>query len=173
MLNKMKQTPVPVAVLVMVLCILVGVTFGNKNALDRAVKNSGATLTEIAELTQQRAAKASNLLVICQRSIPGNAGIEALENAIHTLKNATHAGQIAEADRRLTFAAESVRGPIENAATEQDRKLMVGVMDELNSAEKILTRVAGTYNEKVTEVREVYDSLPTKWLLGGVPEVYQ
>lgn len=173
-MKTLKQIPVPVAVIVMVLLIVIGVAFGNHNALSDAKKGPEAILTEVSGLASERASTAKNLLVVANRNDEVDArNRTALEDAIGALQDATRADRIATANRGLNFAAEAVNDQLQQVADAQDRRLATGVMDELTSQDKILTRRANVYNESLDAVRSLYKTLPMRWLIGGMPEVYQ
>lgn len=172
-MKTLKQMPVPVAILVMVLCIVIGIAFGNHNALSQAKVEPEQKLAELTALASQRATHAKNLLVVAKRNDVGDKDIKALEDAIADLQNAKRADRIASANQSLTFAAGIVDEQIQLTASEQDRRLSTGVIDDLSSDGNILARAARGYNDSVEEVRKVYKKLPFGWLVGGMPEVYQ
>lgn len=172
-MKKIKQMSTPVAVLVMVACIVMGVAFGNHNAFSEAKATPEAILAEVAALASERANKASNLLTIANRNDVEAKDKTALKDAIGDLKNATRAGKIAEANQALTFAASTVSERLQQVAGAEDKKWTTGAMDEIESLNKQLTRRASAYNESVTDLRSVYSKLPMRWIIGGMPEVYQ
>lgn len=172
-MKTLKQIPVPVAVVIMVLCIVLGVVFGNNNALSRASKEPEAILAEVSVTASQRATSAKNLLVVAKRNTVDAKAINALEDAIAGLESAKKANKISSANTTLTFTAEAVNEQIQASATDQDKRLATGVLDDMASYERILSRQANSYNEALGDVRSVYKTLPFGWLVGGMPEVYQ
>lgn len=172
MMKTLKRMPVPLAILIMVLCIVVGVAFGNHNALRNAKAEPEAILSEVTELASQRAGKGSNLLVVAERNTVDDTSKTALKTAANELKNAKNAGDIAAANGQLTAAANAVNEQIQATAGAEDKRLATAAMDDMESMNMILTRRAGAYNEQVEEVRKVYRKLPFGWLVGGIPEVY-
>lgn len=174
MLKQIKRVPVPAAILIMILCLLLGVASGNKKALDQAVKRYGVDMSAIMQEANNRATQATNLLTVCRRNLDaGDPAILALEEAIAAQKGAKAPAQLAQANRDLTFAAQTASNLTMEKASEQDKRLTTGVMDEMISAQKILSREAVAYNNGVASVRDVYDGLPTQFLLGKPPEVFQ
>lgn len=172
-MKTLKQIPVPVAVLVMVICILAGIAFGNHNALANAKEAPEVILKEVSSLAAQRVGSAKNLIALAGRNDVSDTDKQALQSATDALEDARKASRIAEANSSLTFASNAVIDQLKAVASEADRKLTVGVEDELLSQNQRLTRVANTYNESVEEVRRVYNTLPMRWLIGGMPEVYK
>lgn len=173
MLKKIKQMPAFIAIIIMVVCMLAGITFGNKNALDSAAANAETAFHEVVGLSVQRAQKAGNLLVLCNRNIAGTTEAEALAGAIEAVEDAVRPSQVAEANRRLTFAANAASPLVKEAASAQDQKLLTGVLDDMGSLEKQLTRKASVYNETLVTTQDVYNKLPMRFLIGGMPEVYR
>ena len=172
-MKRLKQIPVPLAVVIMVVCIVVGIAFGNHNALSEAKAAPEAILAEVSALASQRANSAKNLLVVANRNNVDQALRTQLEDTIGSLEDATKAGKIASANEGLTFATNAVNEQIQANANDQDKRLATGVMDDLSSNDKLLTRRANVYNESLEAVSKVYRTLPFGWLVGGMPEVHQ
>jgi len=173
-LKKMKQIPVWVAIVVMAVCVVAGVALGNRNALERARADIDASLADALGLAYQRVDMAEHrLLLLCKRNIPDHAATKALEQAVEVSRRAKSPRGIAQADKALSAAAEAVLEPLGEAASAMDKNLMTGVMDEMISAEKIMKRSADAYNNGLEDVRRVYNSLPLRQLLGGMPEAFK
>lgn len=172
-MKKLGQIPVPAAVAIMVLCILLGITFGNHNALEAAKAEPEAILQEVSALAAKRAGTAKNLLVVAGRNTVDAQNTKALSDAIAALEDARRADRIAEASRSVDFAAQAVNEQLQQTAGDQDKRLATGVMDDLYSTGAMMNRQGTIYNEALADVRSVYNKLPMRWLIGGMPEVYQ
>lgn len=172
-MKRLKQMPIPIAVLIMVLLVVAGITFGNHNALASVKKEPESILESVSALASDRAKQAKNLLVVAKRNEVEARHITALEDAIGELEDAKKANQIASANQSLTFTATAVNDALQEAADQQDKKLATGVMDELESRNKLITREANKYNDSLDAVRTLYYSLPMRWLIGGMPEAYR
>lgn len=172
-MKTLKQMPIPVAALIMVLLIMVGLALGNEKALSAAKEGPEAILAEVSAMASQRASQAKNLLVVANRNDVEAQNTNALNDAIGELEDAQRANKIASANRQLTFTSEAVNESIQRTASEQDRRLATGVMDEMGSLDKLITRRANVYNESLDDVMKLYNSLPMRWVIGGRPEVYQ
>lgn len=174
MLKKIRQIPMGLAIVVMIVCVSGGVALGNRNALSRAVEQTKASLSDAAGLAYQRVDMAEHrLLVLCARNIPDHAATKALESAIEVSRRAKTPGEIARADKALSSAAESVLEPLGAVASAKDKELTTGVMDDMISAGKILLRSADAYNKALEDVRKVYNALPARLFLGGMPEAFK
>lgn len=79
---------------------------------------------------------------------------------------------IIRANDQLTFTAQAASEALTPLVTEQDMRLLTGVMDTLASDQGILERVIGAYNEALQEAEAVYAVLPTRMLL-SMPEAFQ
>lgn len=172
-MKKLQQIPVPVAILIMVLCIAIGLAAGNHKALGNAKAEPEAILTEVSAMAAQRASTAKNLLVVANRNDVEAKNRSALETSIENLEDAKRADRIADANKSLTFSASAINEDLQAIASDQDKRLATGVMDELDSQNKLITRRANQYNESLESVRKLYNTLPMRFIIGGMPEVYQ
>lgn len=172
MLKKLKQIPVPIAAAIMIICIAAGIALGNNNALKDAKAGAETSMAQVTELSLERAQKASNLLVLCERYAPDNVATVAIKNAVEAQKNAKTPSQIAEANRNLTDAAYAANEMLRAFVKDTDAKLLTGIMDDLGSYQKQLTRAANTYNADAAEAYAVYQKLPSRFLLGSYLEEY-
>lgn len=171
-MKTLKQIPVPVAIVIMVVCIVAGIAFGNHNALSDAKAAPEAVLLEVSATASQRANTAKNLLVVANRNTVDAKNRTALETAIASLEDARKPTQIASANKGLTFAAGAVHDELQQVANDSDKRLSTGVMDDLTSLDSIMARQGNRYNDYVNDIRSLYNALPMKWLIGGMPEVY-
>ncbi|HIQ63940.1 MAG: hypothetical protein UFE80_09300 [Christensenellales bacterium] len=172
MFKLLKKVPIPAAVAFMVVCLLLGVAKGNQNALDAALADAEAYLPEIQELIGDRVQSAANLLVLCDRYAADEPWTEALSTVRDSLVYAQKPSDIIRANDQLTFTAQAASEALTPLVTEQDMRLLTGVMDTLASDQGILERVIGAYNEALQEAEAVYAVLPTRMLL-SMPEAFQ
>lgn len=178
-MKALKRMPIAVAVVIMVVLMLAGIAFGNHNALSQAKAAPEAILTEVSAMAAKRATSAKNLLVVAKRNDVGQQHISTLEDAVAGLEDATNsrvtpkASKIADANQSLTFAATTLNNDLQAVASDQDKRLATGVIDDLTGSDKILSRQASLYNESLESVRSLYSKLPMRFIIGSVPEVYQ
>lgn len=171
-MKTLQQIPIPVAVGIMILLILVGVALGNNNALSDAKEAPEAKFEEVSAMATKRAVQAQNLVTVAKRSDVEEKSMSALEDTIEGVKSAKNASRLFTANQELTAVAATVNDRLQEVADAHDRKLATGVIDEMTSLDKQLARVASSYNVAVEEVRKVYNTLPMRWIIGGMPEVY-
>lgn len=172
-MKKLKQMPVPVAVLIMVLCIVAGVAFGNGNALRDAGKVPTQLLAEVSALASTSANEALNLVPVAKRSNVPAAQISELEGAASAVKSAKGARDMATAQARLDAAVAAVEEQIRLTATGDDAKYATGAKDNYENAKRILGRQVAAYNASALEAEKLHATLPFGWLVGRAPEVYQ
>jgi len=173
-LKKIRKIPMGAAIVIMVVCVAAGVALGNKNALDRAIADTAADLHEALDLASDRVDMAEHrLLMLCKRIIPDHEATKALERAVEVCRRAKTPGEIAQADKALDSAAQGVLEPLREAAKESDRKLATGAMDDIISVGKRMKRSADAYNNGLAYVRKVYNALPMRALLRGLPEAFR
>lgn len=173
MLSKIQELPVRVAAVIMVLCVLAGVALGNAGALRGAVDAAAGDRALIEELSAERASKASNLLVVARRVAPDSPALASLSTAIDAQKKAKTIGSMAAANREIGEAVANVNDALQARAEGQDKRLLTAANDDFTSLDKRLNRAVSTYNQSAGEAQRIYQSLPTKFFLGGAPEVYQ
>ena len=173
MLRKIKGMPVSAAVIIMVVCVLVGVALGNANALRAAAKGVADAETAVRQYSQARAIKAGNLLIPAKRLIADDPATAALSRAIDAQKLAKSITKLSEANANLTDAVRAMWDVLNPIAVEPDRGPVVGELDVFESETILLKRKVNEYNESVQKVRQTLAALPFKFLLqGAVPEVY-
>lgn len=172
-MKKLKQMPVPVAALIMVALMLVGLAFGNHNALKRAMAAPDAIFEEVSALASERANEAANLVVVAGRYDVEQRGIDDLQGAIDAVKDAGTPKKVAAANQTITSKAQTLYEQVEPLADDYDRRLATGVMDNLTSKDQMLTRKGNEYNTAIQSVLQLEKKLPMRWVIGGAPEVYQ
>lgn len=171
MLKKIKQMPPQAAIAIMIACILVGLLLGNGRALRNAVATTEKELAEVHALSGERLAKSKNLLTIALRAMPDNPATASLREAISNVESATALRELGPLNSHLSEAVKLAS--TELSAFSQEKGNLQAAMDNFTSADKQMQRVIVSYNAYVQDVNEIYQGLPTRWLLGGIlPEVY-
>lgn len=173
MFKKIKQTPVPIAALIMALCMLAGVALGNQNALNGAANGANDMLPGIKQIASSKTTYAEHILRLCQRNLPDAPETAELRDAIASLSVARTASAIAKADSELSIALTAIDAPLRAAGGQLVSTQLTGELDKYDEAARNLFLKSVEYNKKVAEAQTVYDRLPMKLFLRGMPEVYQ
>ncbi|MCL1796645.1 MAG: hypothetical protein FWG37_07140 [Clostridia bacterium] len=173
MLRRMKGIPVPVAVAILTLCVLVGVALGNANVLRAAAKGVTQFETALRERSQVCAVKAGNLLHPARQYIADDPATAALSKAVEAHKKTKSIKELSAANANLSDAVHAMWDALEPVITEPSRGPAIGELDVFDSESNLLKREVGKYNEAVQKVRQTLATLPFRFLLQGVvPEVY-
>jgi hypothetical protein len=170
MLKKIKAMPIPVAVGILLLCVVIALFLGNRSALREAMEPVNSAMEDILRCTNDRAGKAKNLQTLLKRHLPDAPENAALTVAIEGLEKADSAQAIARADAALTGAANAARTALTGVA---DAANLQAAMDGLLGAGDQLLRATRAYNEAAGQAQAAYDQLPLSFLLGERPEVYE
>ena len=164
MKNKIMGLSTFSAVLIMAVCILLGLVFGNRNALNRAVANAEKGFSVVEERMKDRIGKAKTLLNKANEYIPDDQATKALVQAVAQAEKAKGQKAIASADQKIANAVENVYNALPATMDAADRRYAVAAWDELVSVDKQINRVKKNYNEGFQEAIEVYRMLPARWL---------
>lgn len=164
MRNKLNKLPKAAGIAILVICVLLGVTLGNGNALNKAVRRAEKELPAVEQILAERAGKASNLITLCERYIPESDAAAELKEARDDILSAQSAAEMYEANLRLSGLAEAAQIALSTEADQVDQKLLLSAMDELNSSQLQLQRAAKPYNEEIADAQKVYNKLPTRFL---------
>ena len=154
-----------IALCVLILCIsLVG---GNARALSEATSKA-MEAWEVSEYISGRIGKASNLLTLCERNEISDALTDALEEAIDALEktNEHDVSRVLAGNQQLETAASNVSAALLSGdLSSADEKALSRTMDDFREEGNFLRQQAREYNKEAAEALELYNKLPTKFLL--------
>lgn len=177
MFKKIKNLSAVWAAVFMVLMFVFAVALGNNNAVKDARALCEESFQGVAVLMEDRRGEAANLLVLAERYKAPSA--EELSGIIEELKEISEKtpGEIAAENEALNEAAKAVETEIREILQVKDEKgdlkNLQAVMDDLQSEQNILNRLAQAYNETARQAQEIYQKLPLKFLLGAAPGVFE
>jgi uncharacterized protein len=155
MLKKIKGIPIPVAVGILLLCMVIALFLGNRGALREAMEPVNSAMEDVLRCTADRAGKAKNLRTLLQRHLPDAPENAALTVAIEGLEGADTPQTIARADAALTGAANAARTALTGVA---DAANLQAAMDGLLGAGDQLLRATRAYSEAAAQAAG-----PTAW----------
>ena len=165
MKEKLNKLPQAAGIAILVVCIFGGVALGNGNALRSATREANRSLPAVEQILSERTGKASNLVTLCERYIPQSDATAQLKAARDAVSAARSAEEMYDANLRLSGAVEAAHIALNQAEmTDTDKKLLIGVLDELLSSQLQLERESRNYNEKIDKAVSVYHKLPTQFL---------
>lgn len=171
MKNKVHTMSAKTAILLMVICILLGITLGNRNALHQAIAKAEQGFADVSLLTDRRVEKAHGLLTLLNRYNPDSDATKALSGAIDRAKKAKNPEAILTADQEIAEISQVALNELPSSmAYAVDETLANGLKDELSTVDRQIARMKRTYNEGFQEAIDVYQKLPTKWLFKNPEE---
>lgn len=168
-----RDIPYALGMTLMVLTLLVSLVAGNARALQKAQKDARSAW-KVEAFVDGRVAEARNLLKIAGRyDVLTDGERRAIEDAADALNRAKTARGTSAANDALQAAmtdasARLMAGGI--SATDED--LLSGVMDDFLESGNMLRQQARRFNEAAKDAVELYDRLPTKFLLPR-PDYYE
>lgn len=169
-MKKLSNISSGAAIAFMVLCVFLGIFLGNRNALQKAVDTATLGFSEVKVFTDKRIGQASNLLTLATKYIPNDEGTKKLSSAIENAKKVTQPKLVMQADAVIATTTSKTYETLKPSLNDFDARLAIGVMDELSSVGKQIARYKKVYDEGFIDAQNIYNQLPTRWLLQNPEE---
>ncbi len=165
----------PVGILLGALLFLVSIPIGNGRELF-SLTQAAQKQWKVQPFIDGRVAQVENLITIAERYPGVDASLmQELKEAQAQMKHAKSGGvvPVSAADRRLQAAFTSMIGALHQSEqlTQEDKKLIVGVIDAYNEQGTKLGLQAREYNRLAQLAIDLYEKLPTRWLFQK-PAIY-
>lgn len=168
---KQKLYDLPRAAGIAILCALLAVSLfaGNFRALQGAAPKAFIRQGDVQSIIEDRIAQAGNAVTVAERAGLSANAINAVESACATLEKAKTAREISRADQVLSAAvAELTTAELSG----EDAKSMQRAADNFAEQGSFLRQEARAFNKEAEKAEELYEKLPTKFLLAE-PDVYE
>lgn len=168
-----RDIPYALGMTLMVVTLCISLVAGNARALQKAQKDARSAW-KVEAFVDGRVAEARNLLKIAGRyDVLTDAERREIEDAADALDRAKTARETAAANDALQglmsdAAARLMAGGIKAS----DESLLSGVMDDFLDNGNMLRQQARRFNEAAKDAVELYERLPTKFLLPR-PDYYE
>ena len=168
-----RDIPYALGMTLMVVTLCISLVAGNARALQKAQKDARSAW-KVEAFVDGRVAEARNLLKIAGRyDVLTDAERREIEDAADALDRAKTARETAAANDALQglmsdAAARLMAGGIKAS----DESLLSGVMDDFLDNGNMLRQQARRFNEAAGDAVELYERLPTKFLLPR-PDYYE
>lgn len=154
-----------IALCVIILCV--SLVVGNARALSEATSRAMEEW-DVSEYISGRVGKASNLLPLCERNDVSVELTAALEEAIDALEKVSESdvSRVIAGNQQLETAAGNVSAALLSGdLSSADEKALSRTMDDFREEGNFLRQQAREYNREAAEALELYNKLPTKFLL--------
>ena len=181
-LKKTKTMPVGAAIFIMIVLVLLGVVFGNRNALARASKDVYAELDVMRDRAQIVSGKAGNYLLLAGRlGVTGKdvTTLKAASDAANAmLKNtAKHGSKTAATYVSVITNLESAMNAVDAYLRDEIQKLPAADQNRATAdreaiyngwrAERMKAEEIDSYNASVQEFKKIYRGVAFKFMFGA------
>ena len=167
--DKLYDLPRAAGIALMCLMLAAALFAGNFRALQIATPKDFYKQGDVASILEDRVAQAGNAVTVARRAGLSETDITAVVNACDALEDARSARDISRANQALDEAVSSLTTAQlsgENATS------MLAAADNFAEQGSFLRQEARSYNEKALKAQELYDGLPTRFILPE-PDVYE
>ena len=154
---------------VMALLLVLSLFVGNFRALQSATPKAFLRQGDVKSIVEDRIDAAQNVLTVAQRNGLSTSAIAAAESAVKELEKAKTAQAISRADQTLTSAISELTTA---QLTGEEERSMLRAADDFAEQGSFLRQEARAYNKEAKKAEELYEKLPTKFVLPE-PDVYE
>ena len=154
---------------VMALLLVLSLFAGNFRALQSATPKAFLRQGDVKSIVEDRIDAAQNVLTVAQRNGLSTSAIAAAESAVKELEKAKTAQAISRADQTLTSAISELTMA---QLTGEEERSMLRAADDFAEQGSFLRQEARAYNKEAKKAEELYEKLPTKFVLPE-PDVYE
>ena len=167
--NALHDLPRAAGIAIMALLLAAALFVGNFRALQNASPKDFIRWGDVRSIVEDRIDAAENIVSVASRvGLDANA-VNAAESAMAEFEKAKTARDISRADQALTAAMAELTG----AALEgEEARNMLRAADTFAEQGSFLRQEARAYNKKAEKAEELYEKLPTKFVLPE-PDVYE
>lgn len=168
-----RDIPYALGMALMVVTLMVSLVAGNARALHKVQKDARSAW-KVESFVDGRVAEARNLLKIAGRyDVLTDGERQAIEDAADALDRAKTARDTSAANDALQAAmSDAAARLMAGGISSSDENLLSGVMDDFLDSGNMLRQQARRFNEAAKDAVELYDRLPTKFLLPR-PDYYE
>lgn len=163
----LEKIPYAAGIALCVAMLCVSLLIGNARALSSATAQAMDSWT-VSEYVSGRVGEARNLLTLCKRNDVSGELTAALEDAADALSKAANAGvsEVISLNQQLETAASNVSAALlAGDLSASDERSLSATMDDFREQGNFLRQQAREYNQSVADALELYNKLPTKFLL--------
>ncbi len=170
-LQKLQNFPHKAGIALMVILLVIALPLGNYRALQKASPERFLADREVVSIVEDRAAEAESIIDMALAAFGNDAGEEA-RSAVDDLTSAKTARELSRADQALTTAISELTVRLHDFLSGSELTSLNRAADLFAEQGSFLRQKARSYNEKAAHAMEVYDRLPTRFLLSQ-PDMYE
>ncbi len=157
---------------ILVVLLVVSLFVGNFRALAGATPKDFLRQGDVQSIIEDRLAAANNALTVAERAQLDETYYEGVKSAIAAMEEADTAREISRADQALTAAVSQMVVEATDQLDSENRTMLQRAADNFAEQGSFLRQEARSYNEKALKAEELYEKLPTRFVLAQ-PDVYE
>ena len=157
---------------ILVVLLVVSLFVGNFRALAGATPKDFLRQGDVQSIIEDRLAAANNALTVAERAQLDETYYEGVKSAIAAMEEADTAREISRADQALTAAVSQMVVEATDQLDSENRTMLQRAADNFAEQGSFLRQEARNYNEKALKAEELYEKLPTRFVLAQ-PDVYE
>ena len=157
---------------ILAVLLVVSLFVGNFRALAGATPKDFLRQGDVQSIIEDRLAAANNALTVAERAQLDETYYEGVKSAIAAMEEADTAREISRADQALTAAVSQMVVEATDQLDSENRTMLQRAADNFAEQGSFLRQEARSYNEKALKAEELYEKLPTRFVLAQ-PGVYE
>lgn len=167
--EKLHRLPQAAGMALLAVLLVVSLFVGNFRALQNETPKAFLRQGDVKAVVESRLDAAQNVLTVAERAGLSEDAMAAARSAMGELKQAKTARAISRADQRLTAAISQLTTAELSGETARS---MMSAADDFSEMGSFLRQEARTYNQGAKKAADLYEKLPTKFVLPE-PDIYE
>jgi len=165
--DKLQRLSPAAGMAIMAALLVLSLFVGNFRALQNATPKDFIRQGDVKSIVEERIDAAMNVASVAERL--GLGEVQTVYNAAEALEEAKTARDISRADQDLAAAVSRLTtAPLEG----EDARSMLRAADDFAEMGSFLRQEARAFNEKAEKAENLYEKLPTKFILPE-PDMYE
>ncbi|MBQ7487162.1 MAG: hypothetical protein IJT77_06695 [Clostridia bacterium] len=167
-----KPLPQAVGIGIMVVLLVASLFVGNMRALQKVTPPSFMKQGDVASIVEDRVNAAVNAETVSKRASVDSSLYTAVDSAVSAFKSAKNARDLSRADQNLTTAVSEMTAAANRVLSTEDQRVLSKARDNFDEQGNFLRQEARSFNTKAEKARDLYEKLPTSFILPQ-PDYYE
>ena len=169
LMARLRDLPQVAGIAILALLLVISLFAGNFRALQNATPRAFLRQGDVKSIVEDRIDAAQNVLTVAGRAGLSEDAIHAAREAVGDMERAKTAQAISRADQALTAAVSELTTA---ALSGEEERNMLRAADDFAEQGSFLRQEARAYNKEAKKAEELYEKLPTKFVLPE-PDIYE
>ena len=170
--QRLHALPRAAGIAVLALLLVVSLFVGNARALQKATPRAFLKQGEVSSIVEDRAAQARNAMTVAERAGISEETMAAVKQTVAAFEGAKTARELSRADQTMTSAVSEMVASASAKLEGENQTMLARAADLFAEQGSFLRQEARGFNQKAEKARNLYDKLPTRFLLSE-PDVYE